>query len=227
MRAPLTRGADTWLAPSATDLRARLATAHDESIRVERSVWIADSTEESLGRAQDLLEHARSLIGTADSSMDGILSAFDDATSRPRVDGVPVLHDGFTISTASGDFDLRPMNSASLGAVVEAGRSHRLCDLRSGGALDPRVNQGAAIRCADGALREVSAMRSSLGGFRASVLAPAQAETLAAIRGITGSGPVTAAGAADAASLLRGRSRETDAPLLSGANPHRVLNLLA
>jgi hypothetical protein len=217
---------DSYSPSTSTSLRFRVARVHDESTRLARTTAIADAADHSLAQTQGLLERAHSMIHTERAPIDGILSAIDDTTARPRVDGVAVLHEGLTLSSDRGDLDIRPMNTTSLGAVVDSGRSHRLSDLRTGGSLDPRTNPGAALRSTSGAMREVQAMRDQLGNFRDSVLVPAQYQTMTATRTLAGAGPVTD-GNAEAARVRHALTGAHGAAALASTNFASVLNLLS
>ncbi len=120
-------------------------------------------------------------------SIDGFLSAIDEAASRTIFAGAPTLQAGITLSAGPRSLELRPVSSSDLGAIVDSGRSYRLIDVRSGGMLDARTNPGAARRSAGIAMDEVSALRSQLRDFRSTALEPARIEAASALSAIQGS----------------------------------------
>lgn len=211
--------------PAAASLRVRLARTHDESVRLQRVTAFADAADAALGETQELLDRAHGQIG-AGSPVDDTLASIDAATARPLAQGAPFLHDGITLDSGIGSFDVRPVSASDLGAVIDGGRSHRLIDLRTGGSLDSRAHPGAALRSADAARGEVAAVRASLGEFRASSLVPAQRGTVADFRAGADAGTLGAAEADGAARDIRNALARSASGALTGSRAESVLHLL-
>ncbi len=225
--ARLIRGADDASSLiSASSLRVRLAGPHADSMRLSATAAAIDVADESLASAQSVLGAARLSIGNPDEGFDSALASVQDATGRARVGGVSILHEGTTLRAGASSLDIRPLSIGDLGAVVDKGRSYRLEDLRSGGALDARANPDAARRSTDAAMAEISTVRSDLKSFAQSALAPAQRAEMAAFGAISGVSPVTpldpSVMRSDALSNAQAVRRA-----LVGSQPEGVLRLLA
>jgi hypothetical protein len=180
---------------SASALRVRLAGPHEQTNLLHRVVSIVDSADAALERTQALLARARSAAldgsGIEDAPLDTWLAALDEETARPFSGAPEGLRGGASLVAGSDAHELRPLAINELGAVVAAGRSHRLGDTGGGGTLDHRVNRSGALKSLDAALTEVSGVRTQLGGFRAGVIVPAQRDAVSVMRVATDTGPGT------------------------------------
>lgn len=212
---------------SASSLRIRLAESHAESNRLFDTARTVDAADEALFDAEGLLKSAQQVIGDPNGVVDPILLSIENVTGRARMGGIAILHEGATLNAGGAVLDVRPMSISDLGAVVEQGRSHRLIDLRAGGALDARTYPDAARRSTNAALSEIAAARSQLHDFGTSAVRPELRAGLAALHSVTGASPVTVPGedAIAIRNVLLGDARTARGALMD-SSPEGVLRLL-
>lgn len=222
---PQPRRGDVATLSSSSVLRSRLSVVDGATRHLQSVGLFVDAADTALARTEDLIIAGRDRIASGAGGVDDILTSIDRAVSSPRLGDESALSVGVTVRAGGGAFDVPPVSTADLGAVIDAGRSHRLADARAGGTLDPGANKVGAMRSFDAAAQEVRAVRLGLTAFRSESLEPAQRAALGSLRDMMATGPV---GPRDAEALaMRVRAGLSNGGALSGADATNVLALLA
>lgn len=205
-------------------LRASVAASHASINQLQDLSRFVDSASGALDTVQSLLCDGTRRISSGETTRD-LLDQFDQVARAPKLSGESVLAEGVTLRAGSHELDIRPVSTLDLGAIVEAGRSHRLADVRPGGSLDPLGNRSAALRSIAAAMNEIAGVQASLCVFRGQVLEPMQRASLDCLASKANTSRFDESDVAGFASEVRARMFSGEA--VAGVRPDHALALLS
>lgn len=240
----IARGADDPAGLIASErLRAELAGLDAETRGLDRAEAVAAVAEGALREVSGLLGDARALAAananTAGLSnaereanrlaLDSALQAIDRIAATTTFNGGRLLDGSVTLAAAGGSVGVVSASTSELGRVDSGGKTYRLSDARSGGAIsgDPQLTLASIRQAAE----QVGVALGAIGAFVRNTIEPARRSWAVAFENTTAASSVIrdADAAFESSAWTRARTLR-DASLtaltLAQSSPARVSALL-